>query len=76
MLPALQEDYVESLPAHEISVLNQVMACTVAGNRAKVGGWIRDLVASTGADEVMIDCRIQDVDARMRYHQYVAEALA
>ena len=30
------------------------MACTVAGHQAKVGAWLRQLVAQTGADELMI----------------------
>jgi luciferase family oxidoreductase group 1 len=75
MLPAPREGYVDSLTAHEKSVLDQVMACTVAGDRTKVGSWLRQFAAATGADEIMIDCRILDVEARMRSHQYAAESL-
>jgi luciferase family oxidoreductase group 1 len=74
-LPRPREGYVESLPAHERQVLDQVMACTVAGDKATVAAWISDIVARTGADEIMIDSRIHDPQARMRSYQYVAEAL-
>ncbi|MGE1526875.1 LLM class flavin-dependent oxidoreductase [Pseudomonas ceruminis] len=75
LLAKPSEGYVESLPAHERAVLDQVMACTVAGDKATVGAWIRELVASTDADELMIDSRIYDPQARMRSHQYAAEAM-
>jgi len=75
LLPRPREGYLAGLPAHERAVLDQVLACTVAGDKATVGTWIRDLVARTGADELMIDCRIHDPQARLRSHQYAAEAL-
>jgi hypothetical protein len=51
------------------------MACTVAGDKARVGAWIRDIVALIDADELMIDCRIYDAQARLRSHQYAAESM-
>lgn len=75
LLPKPQEGYVENLPAREAAVLQQVMACTVAGDKAEVSSWVRKLVERTGADELMIDCRIYDPQARMKSHQYVAESM-
>lgn len=76
LLAKPREGYVQGLPANERAVLQQVMACTVAGDKQKVGAWMRDLMARTQADELIIDARIYDPAARLRSHQYVAEALA
>jgi len=70
------EGYVENLPEHERAVLDQIMACSVAGDKAKVGAWIRDLMSNTQADELIIDARIYDVETRKRSYRYVAEAVA
>ncbi|CBJ41040.1 putative monooxygenase with luciferase-like ATPase activity (plasmid) [Ralstonia solanacearum CMR15] len=75
LLPKPREGYVESLPEHERSVLEQVMACTVAGDQAKVGAWLRQIIDQTGADELMIDCRIYEPEARLRSHRYAAQAM-
>ncbi|MBS0468443.1 MAG: LLM class flavin-dependent oxidoreductase [Proteobacteria bacterium] len=75
LLPKPREGYVESLPEHERGVLDQVMACTVAGDLAKVGAGLRQLVTQTGADELMIDSRIYEPQARQRSHRYAAQAL-
>lgn len=75
LLPKPREGYVESLSEHERAVLNQVMTCTVAGDQAKVGAWLRQIVAQTAADELMIDCRIYEPQARLRSYQYAAQAM-
>ncbi len=75
LLPKPREGYVQSLSDQERSVLEQVMACTVAGDQAKVGAGLRQLVAQTGADELMIDSRIYEPQARQRSHRYAAQAL-
>jgi len=75
LLPKPREGYVESLTEHERAVLDQVMACTVVGDRDVVGKGLRQLVEQTGADELMIDCRIYDPEARMRSHEYAAQAM-
>jgi len=76
LLPKPQEGYVESLPAHERSVLEQVMACTIAGGPERVREGLRSLIQQTGADELMIDCRIHDPLARSRSQAYAAQALS
>lgn len=75
LLPKPTEGFVERLPERERAVLNQVMACTVAGDRARVGAWMRNLAARTEADELIIDSRIYEPQARLRSHQYAAEAM-
>ncbi|HCN47290.1 MAG TPA: alkane 1-monooxygenase [Pseudomonas sp.] len=69
------EGFVEGLSAHEREIVNAVLACTVAGDKAVVGDWMRALVQETGADELVIDARIYDPQARMRSHGYAAQAL-
>lgn len=75
LLPRPVNGYVESLPENERRVLDEVLAMTVAGDQDKVRTWVRQVVERTGADELMIDSRIYEPQARARSHQYVAQAL-
>ena len=75
LLQAPVENYLASLPSHERQVLNQVMAFTAAGDKERVGAWIREVIKNTGADELIIDSRIYDPRARQQSHIYAAEAL-
>lgn len=36
---------------------------------------LRQLIVETGADELMIDSRIYDPEARIRSHNYTAQAM-
>lgn len=74
-LPSPREGYVQSLSPQERAVMDQVLACSVAGDRETVGTWLRQIAAETGADELITDSRIYEPEARMRSHQYAAEAL-
>jgi alkanesulfonate monooxygenase SsuD/methylene tetrahydromethanopterin reductase-like flavin-dependent oxidoreductase (luciferase family) len=67
---------MSKLPGHERAVLEQVMACTIAGGPQRVREGLRSLIEQTGADELMIDCRIHDPLARQRSHALAASALA
>ena len=51
------------------------MACTVIGDRESAAEGLRELIAETGADELMIDSRIYDQEARIRSHNYTAQAM-
>lgn len=75
LLPKPREGYVESLSDYERDILSQVMACTVIGDRESVAEGLRELIAETGADELMIDSRIYDQEARIRSHNYTAQAM-
>jgi hypothetical protein len=57
-------------------VLEQVMACTIAGGPAAGEGRLRSLIEQTGADELMIDCRIHDRWRGSARMPYAAQALA
>jgi len=76
LLPKPQEGYVEHLPGQERAVLEQVMACTVAGGPQRVREGLHELIEQTGADELMIDCRIHDPLARQRSYAFAAQAMA
>ena len=75
LLPKPLDGYVDSLSSHERAVMDQVMGCTVAGDRNTAADGLQKLVAQTEADELMIDCRIYDPAARMRSHEYAAQAM-
>lgn len=75
LLPRPTHGYVEGLPEHERRVLDEVLAMTVAGDKAHVRTWIEGVVHRTGADELMIDSRIYDPGLREKSHAYVADAL-
>lgn len=75
LLPKPREGFVESLSAHERHALDQTMACTVLGDRERVADGLRQLITDTGADELMIDCRIYDLEARKRSLEYTAQAM-
>lgn len=74
-LPKPVSGFLAGLPAQEREVLDQVMACTVAGDKRKVGAWLRAIALRTGADELIIDSRIYDPAARLQSHAYAAGAL-
>lgn len=76
LLPKPVAGYVESLGARERMVLDQNLACTLIGNQDKVRTQMRQLIAETGANELMIDCRVYDLAARLRSHEYAAQVAA
>jgi alkanesulfonate monooxygenase SsuD/methylene tetrahydromethanopterin reductase-like flavin-dependent oxidoreductase (luciferase family) len=51
------------------------MACTAIGDKEDVGAWLREFIATTGVDELMIDARIYDSAARCRSYQLAAESI-
>jgi hypothetical protein len=56
--------------------LAQTLECSAIGDKEVEGAWLTDFIMQTGADEVMIDCRIYDPVARCRSFQYAAEAIS
>ena len=51
------------------------MACTVIGDRESVAEGLRQLIVETGADELMIDSRIYNPEARIHSHNYTTQAM-
>lgn len=74
-LPLPVEGYMERLGDLERHSLAQAMACTAVGDKDDVGSWLRQFIATTQADEVIIDARIHDPVARCRSYQLAAESI-
>lgn len=56
--------------------LARTLECSAIGDKAAIGEWLTDFIKQTGADELMIDCRVYDPVARCRSYQYAAEAIS
>jgi luciferase family oxidoreductase group 1 len=76
LLPLPEEGYIERLSDFDRHTLSQAMSCTAIGDKDDVGSWLRQFIATTQADEVIIDARIHDPDARCRSYQIAAESIA
>ena len=63
-LPAPAEGFADGLPPHERALLEQLLAVTVVGDPDVVRAGLADLVARTGADELMLTAQIHDHAAR------------
>jgi luciferase family oxidoreductase group 1 len=75
-LPRPQQGYMQRLSAEERRGPGGALACTVIGDREEVGIRLRQFVADTGADELIVDARIYDPVARSRSYQIVKESIA
>ena len=51
------------------------MACTAIGDKREVGAWLREFIATTGVNELMIDARIYAPSARCHSYQLAAESI-
>lgn len=76
LLPLPEEGYIERLSELDRQTLTQTMSCTAVGDKDDVGSWLRQFIATTQADEVIIDARIHDPEARCRSYQLAAESIA
>jgi alkanesulfonate monooxygenase SsuD/methylene tetrahydromethanopterin reductase-like flavin-dependent oxidoreductase (luciferase family) len=74
-LPPPVEGYLERIGPQERAILDQVLACTSVGTPEKVRSDLRNFVARTGADELMITCQIFDHGARLRSFEIAAQSL-
>ena len=75
-LPAPVEGYEARLDSRARMILDNALSCSVVGTPDSVRHGIADLVARTGADEVMVTAQIHDPAARLRSFALVAEAHA
>ncbi|EJM61869.1 luciferase family oxidoreductase, group 1 [Pseudomonas sp. GM50] len=75
-LPAPEEGYMEKISQRDQYSLAEAMACTAVGDQDDVGSWLREFIATTQADEIIIDARIYDPVARCRSYQIAAESIA
>jgi luciferase family oxidoreductase group 1 len=75
-LPRPEEGFMERLADVDRHNLAQAMSCTAVGDQDDVGSWLREFVATTEADEIIIDARIYDPQSRCRSYQLAAESIA
>lgn len=71
-LPPPIAGFEEQLAPPERALLGEVMACSFAGSRATVQRGLEELIARTGADELMITSQIYEEAARLRSYEIVA----
>jgi luciferase family oxidoreductase group 1 len=74
-LPPPVEGYTERLAPHERAMIDDVLACSAIGSAAVVQLAVRDFVARTGADELIISSQIFDHAARLRSYEIAAQML-
>jgi len=68
-------NYMADLPAMQQAMLADVLACTMVGTADKIHQQVRDFIAKTGADELMITAQIFDHQARLHSYKIVADTL-
>jgi luciferase family oxidoreductase group 1 len=74
-LPPPVPGYEESLQPHERALLSQVLSCSAVGTRDTVREKLREFIARTGADELIISGMIYDHRARVRSYEIAMEAM-
>jgi luciferase family oxidoreductase group 1 len=67
--------YEETLGPAERALLAQVLSCSAIGSPQAVQRGLRDFVARTGADEVIVASMIYDHGARLRSYEIAAAVL-
>jgi luciferase family oxidoreductase group 1 len=65
--------YLDSLAPHQRDVLDEVLSCAAIGSPDTVKRLLKDFIAQTGADELMIASMIFDHNARLRSYEITAE---
>lgn len=71
-LPPPRAGYVEALEPAQRAILDDVLGCAAIGAAATVARTLRDFIARTQADELMITSNIHDHSARLRSYEIVA----
>jgi luciferase family oxidoreductase group 1 len=71
-LPPPVEGYLERLGPQERALLDQVLSCSAIGTADMVHTALKDFVARTGADELIISGAMFDHGARLRSYEIVA----
>jgi luciferase family oxidoreductase group 1 len=67
------EGYLDLLSPPERSMLDGVLSCTAIGAPETVARQIKDFIARTGADELMLTSQIFDHKARLHSYEITAE---
>jgi len=74
-LPPPKADYLDLLGPAEHAQLQSILSCSAIGAPQAVAQGIRDFIARTGADELMITSQIFDHRARLRSYEIAAQSL-
>jgi luciferase family oxidoreductase group 1 len=74
LLPPPVRDFEAQLGPTGQSILSHALSCSVVGAPATVKAGLRDFVARTGADELMVTAQVFDHKARLRSFELTAEA--
>lgn len=72
-LQAPVKNYVENLTAPDRFMLDSAMSCAAIGSADTVTQSLRELIARTNVDELIIASQIYDHDARLRSYEIVSE---
>lgn len=72
-LPPPVRNFEKRLSASERAVLDEVGTCSFVGSKETVHAGLKDFVARTGANELIIASQIFDHEARVRSYQLTAE---
>ena len=75
-LPPPKPGYAEQLGPAEQALLQSILSCSAIGAAHTVHQGIRDFIARTGADELMITAQIFDHRARRRSYEIAAGVIA
>jgi luciferase family oxidoreductase group 1 len=67
------KDYLENLAAPDRFMLDNAMSCAAIGNPDTVSQSLRELIARTQVDELIIASQIYDHEARLRSYEIVSE---
>ena len=71
-LPPPVEGYTETLPPAARAMLDTVLSCAAVGSPDTVKHTMREFIARTQADELIITCNTFDHQARLRSYELVA----
>jgi luciferase family oxidoreductase group 1 len=73
-LPPPQADYLQQIGPQAHALLDSALSCSAIGNRASVQTKLKEFIARTDADELMITCNIYDHQARLKSYSIAAQA--
>jgi len=72
-LPPPVQDYTDTLAVHERALLDSVLSCTAIGTAETIKPVIRDFLAHTQADELIVTCNMFDQSARLHSYKILAD---
>ncbi len=73
-LPPPMENFEATIDPQWLALINQMLSCRIVGSLETVKAGLRDFVARTGADEIMVTGQIFDHEARKRSFEIAAKA--